>query len=400
MASFKVKFRPSSISGNRGSIYYQIIHRRITRQISTGYQVKPDEWDDKRSTVIVRHIRERILRDIERLTSITRKLDNKGVSYTADDIIDTFRHYKSEYSLFAYMENLITNLKQNGKARTAETYTAAIHSFRRFLNCGTQQKWLQNETDIMLDCLTSEIMEGYEAWHKVTGNTNNTISFYIRIFRAVYNRAVEDGIIEDRKPFRRVYTGVDKTVKRALPLNLVRSMKSLDLSLNPKLDYARDLFMLSFYLRGISFIDLAFLKKTDLQNGKITYNRRKTGQRLEIAWTKEMQNIIDKYPTNNTRYLVPIITRSGINERAAYRNASYIINRNLKKVAEMIGSPIPLTLYVARHSWASIAKAKGIPIGVISEGMGHDNETTTRIYLASLDTAVVDKANELIISSI
>ena len=145
---------------------------------------------------------------------------------------------------------------------------------------------------------------------------------------------------------------------------------------------------------------MAYLRKSDLTNGYITYRRRKTGQQLSIEWTKEMQQILDKYPENESQYLIPIIKHSGTNERYTYRNVGYNINRNLKTIAKEIGLSIPLTLYVARHSWASVAKAKGIPLGVISEGMGHDSEATTQIYLASLDTSVVDKANSLILSSL
>lgn len=145
---------------------------------------------------------------------------------------------------------------------------------------------------------------------------------------------------------------------------------------------------------------MAFLKKTDLKNGYVTYRRRKTGQQLIIEWTKEMQMILDKYPENKSDYLLPVIRNPGLNERCTYHNVSYNINHNLKKVAKIVSITIPLTMYVARHSWASAAKAKGIPISVISEGMGHDNEATTQIYLASLDTSVVDKANNLILKSL
>lgn len=252
----------------------------------------------------------------------------------------------------------------------------------------------------MLDCLTSEIMESYEAWHKSRGVTPNTISFYTRVLRAVYNRAVEQEIIENSNPFRHVYTGVDKTIKRALPLAVIKKIKALDLSLSTALDFARDMFMLSFYLRGMSFIDMAFLKKTDLQNGHIAYRRRKTGQQLIIEWTSEMQLILDKYPENESDYLLPIIRKRSDNERSIYRNVGYKINHHLKQVATMLNLNFRLTMYVARHSWASAAKAKGIPLSVISEGMGHDSEFTTQIYLASLDTSVVDKANALILKSL
>ncbi len=400
MASIKVKFRPSTVADHEGTIYYQIIHERKVRQLLSDYKVFPSEWDESRSMVtttqkserkaFILSIRERIRWDVERLNKIDKKLDANGLTYTADDVIDEFNRYANEYSLFNFMESIIVKLKQNGKVRTSETYKSALSSFKKF----------RHDEDIMLDCLTSEIMEAYEAWHKGRGVAPNTISFYTRILRAVYNRAVEDDIIENRNPFKHVYTGVDKTVKRALPLPVIKKIKALDLSLNTSLDYARDMFLMSFYLRGMSFIDMAFLKKSDLKNGYVTYRRRKTGQQLIIEWTKEMQMILDKSPENATDYLLPIIKNPGTNERCTYRNMGYNINHNLKKIAKMVGVQIPLTLYVARHSWASAAKAKGIPLSVISEGMGHDSEATTQIYLASLDTSVVDRANSLILKSL
>lgn len=399
MASIKVKFRPSSIANREGAIYYQIIHERKTRQLATNYKIFPTEWDEKRSTLATRNaerrsfilaIRERIRWDIERLTKIAHNLDAAGFDYTADDVIDEFNRYSHEYSLFNYMESLIIKLKHNGKTRTSETYKATLNSFKKF----------RNGEDIMLDAITSETMEAYEAWHRNRGVAPNSISFYTRILRAVYNRAVEDDIIENRNPFRHVYTGIDKTVKRALPLPTIKKIKSLDLILTPALDFARDMFMMSFYLRGMSFIDMAFLKKTDLRNGIVIYRRRKTGQLLSIQWTKEMQQILDKYPENQSDYLLPIIRNAGTNERCTYRNVGYNINYNLKHIAQMVGIEIPLTLYVARHSWASAAKTKGIPLSVISEGLGHENEATTRIYLADLDTAVVNRANALILKSL
>lgn len=400
MASIKVKFRPSTIIDHEGTIYYQIIHERKVRQLLTDYHVSAHEWNEKRSMVTTSHknernafilsLRERIRWDFERLTNIDQKLNAKGLSYTADDVIDEFNRYTHEYSLFNFMECIIVKLKQNGKIRTSETYKSALNSFKKF----------RHNEDLMLDGLTSEIMETYEAWQHTRGIVPNTISFYTRILRAVYNRAVEDEIIENRNPFRHVYTGIDKTVKRALPLTVIKKIKALDLSLIPTLDFARDMFLMSFYLRGMSFIDMAFLKKRDLKNDYVTYRRRKTGQLLVIGWTQEMQTILDKYPENRSEYLLPIIKNNGTNERCTYRNVGYNINHNLKKIAGMIGVTIPLTLYVARHSWASAAKAKGIPLSVISEGMGHDSESTTQIYLASLDTSVVDKANDLILKSL
>ncbi|MDE7377010.1 MAG: site-specific integrase [Muribaculaceae bacterium] len=398
MCTIKVKFRPSALAGHEGNIYYQVIHQRTPRQLLSGCRVYPAEWDSALSTVaspatsdrmpLIASIREKIMGDVERLGRIARHLDDAGLPYSADDVIAEFHRYASEFSLFRFMQRAIDRLKTNGKTRTSETYTAALRSFRQF----------RADQDIMLDCINSDLMEAYEAWHVSRGNAPNTISFYIRIIRAVYNRALENEIMVNRHPFRRVYTGVEKTVKRALPLPAIRRIRLLDLSAQPPLDWARDLFILSFMLRGMSFVDMAYLRKADLANGYVAYRRRKTGQLLTIKWTPQMQQILDKYPANPTAYLLPIIRRPGINERCAYRNAAYNVNRALKTIASMAGIAVPVTLYVARHSWASAAKSKGIPISVISEGMGHDSESTTQIYLASLDTSVVDRANSLILN--
>jgi len=400
MASIKVKFKPSTIAGHEGTIYYQILHERVPRQLFTEYHIFPEEWDCKRSMVVsdnnserisfISSIRERIRWDVERLTKIVRKLDNTSMAYNSEDVIGEFNRYSKEYTLFNFMEGVIVKLKHKGQTRTSETYTSTLNNFKKFLA----------GEDIMLDSITGEVIENYEAWNRQRGVTSNTISFYMRILRAVYNRAVEQEIIENRNPFRRVYTGVDKTVKRALPLKEISRIKSMDLSLSPELDFARDMFILSFMLRGMSFIDMAFLKKSDLKNGAVTYRRKKTGQQLIIEWTAEMQFILDKYPENGTDYLLPIIRNPGTNERWIYHKVGYNINHNLKTIAKMLGISISLTLYVARHSWASAAKAKGVPISVISEGMGHESELTTQIYLASLDTSVVDKANSLILKSL
>lgn len=400
MASIKIKFRPSAVAGRQGIIYYQIIHERKSVQLLSDYQIFPHEWDVRRCAVIadnangrealIQSIRKNIRQDVDRLTEIIHRLEENGLSFTIDDVVNEYKRFIRDYTFFKYIGRNIVKLKNNGKIRTAETYTAALNSFRTF----------RKGEDILLDNINSELMEEYQAWLRQKGLTQNTVSFYNRILRAVYNRAVEEDIIRNRNPFRHVYTGIDKTVKRALPLPVIKQIKMLNLELSPALDHARDIFILSFMLRGMSFVDMAYLRKSDLSDGYVTYRRRKTGQQLRIEWTEEMQLILSKYPENKSDYLLPIIRKKGVNDRCVYRNASYCINYNLKKIARMVGISLPLTLYVARHSWASAAKFKGIPLSVISEGMGHENEKTTQIYLASLDTSVVDNANSLILSSI
>ena len=181
---------------------------------------------------------------------------------------------------------------------------------------------------------------------------------------------------------------------------IAKQIKELDLSLTPSLDFARDMFLFSFCTRGMSFVDMAYLKKKDLKNGYLTYRRKKTGQLLTVEWTRQMQDIIDKYPINPTHYLLPLILREDGSERRQYQNQMMKINRHLKDIASLIKLPVSLSLYYSRHSWATIARGKDIPLSVISEALGHDSEITTQIYLDSIKSVEVDKANRKILKDL
>ena len=398
MASVKVKFRPSTIGDKEGTLYYQVIHNRVVRQIYTDYKLFASEWDchseavnlhlisskDERNNYLL-SISSRIRWDKDRLNKIIYTLSQSG-TFVADDIVVRFLN-RQEQSFNDYICLQIARLKRLGKIRTSETYTAALRSFSGFMN----------DKEVLFDQLNADLIAEYEAYLKGRGNSPNTVSFYMRILKAVYNRAVEKELTEQKHPFKSVYTGVEKTLKRAISLNDLKHIKGLDLSLKPNLDFARDMFLFCFYTRGMSFIDMAYLRKKDLQNGILSYRRRKTGQQLFIKWERCMQEIVDKYPINETEYLLPIITKRDEDYRKQYTNELHRVNHLLKKIGKQLDLPILLTMYVGRHSWASIAKSRNVPISVISEGMGHDSENTTQIYLASLDTSVVDKANKKIL---
>ena len=255
--------------------------------------------------------------------------------------------------------------------------------------------------DVQLDDMDADLVMEYEAWLKMNGVSLNTISFYMRILRATYNRAVEKGLTVQKHPFKHVYTGMDKTRKRAISLKDIKRIKELDLSGKPHWELARDMFLFSFYTRGMSFIDMAYLKKSDLKNGILSYRRHKTGQQLHIRWESCMEKIVVQYAAGcSSEYLLPILKLPSKKLRSQYKSTLFRINKYLKEIAKLCGIATPLTMYVTRHSWASIAKSKNIPISVISEGMGHDSEETTRIYLASLDGSVIDKANLLILKDL
>lgn len=301
--------------------------------------------------------------------------------------MNTSESKKKENTFFVFMEDVASNLKSLGKIRTSETYKSSLDSFKKF----------RKGKDLTFKKFNQDLMIEYEAYLKAKGVSKNTSSFYMRTLRAVYNRAVNKELTPQKYPFKYVYTGVDKTQKRAVSLQTMKQIKHLNLSSEKKLDFARDMFLFSFYARGMSFVDMAYLRKNDLSNGILTYRRHKTGQLLHIKWEACMQEIVNKYKNEQSTFLLPIINTNEVEEqRKQYIYSAHNINRCLKKIGAMLGLSLPLTMYVARHTWASIAKQKNVPLSIISDGLGHDSELTTRIYLSSLDNIEIDKANKMI----
>lgn len=402
MATVKVKFRASSVESKEGTLFYQVIHGRVARQVNTGYKLYPHEWNAARAATVIPpdagdHRRTYLgsldiaLREgVGRFKESIARLERTGRDYTADEVVRQYLEPADAGGFVSFTRDVIRQLRLIGKPRTAERYTTVLNSFGRFLG----------RNDVPLDEVDSNLMVQYENFLKSGGVCPNTSSFYMRGLRAVYNRAVEKELVVQRYPFKHVYTGIDKTVKRAVPLKIIRRIRDMDLTLFPATDFTRNIFMFSFYTRGMSFIDMAYLKKSDLKNGVLSYRRQKTGQQLFIRWEKPMQEIIDKYDTSDTPYLLPIIRDMNADERRQYKNAAHLVNDKLRKLGERLGLTIPLTTYVARHGWASIARSRNIPLSTISEAMGHDSEKTTRIYLASLDTSAVDKANHQILKAL
>lgn len=399
MASIKLKFRPSSVEGREGSLCYQVICGRTIRVVSTPYKIFPDEWDAKSRGVLnkpfsyranyLEAVRQTTLYDMHRFRSIAQELSVGGVQPLPDVLIEEYRRRSDGITLFGYMGQLVVRYWRQGQHRTSETYATTLKSFKRF----------RTDIDVCLEDVDSELMESYERYLRQSGLSPNTMSFYLKHLRAVYRRAVDDGLIgKDRNPFRRVSTSIEKTSKRAISLKTLRRLKALELGHNPIRQFARDMFLFSFYTRGMSFVDIAYLQKRNLKDGMLSYRRKKTNQLLTIHWEPCMQDILKRYGADiSSPYLLSIIKDVDCPPRRQYQSVASLINRHLKVIGKALGLRQPLTMYCARHSWASIAHEKQIPLSVISEAMGHDSERTTQIYLASLKGEIIDKANRKIL---
>ena len=348
--SVKVKFRTSRVPGKAGSIYYQVTHDRQVRRIATRIRILPAWWDAAAGHVL----------PLPGEASVIRLRIDGDVALLLG---------------------------------TARNYTRTLNSFSAFLG----------GTDLPFAAFTESLVEEYNAYLVRRGVVRNTVSFYMRILRAVYNRAVRQRLAEQSFPFSGVYTGIDHTRKRAVEERLIGRLRNLDLSGSDALALARDLFIFSYCTRGMSFVDMAFLRKRDLSGGEINYVRRKTGQLMTVHLETCMREIVRRYEwrTRNTPYVFPLLTAEEPGRAySQYQIALNYYNRQLKRLSQLLGLEEGLSSYASRHSWATAARNHRVPITVISAGMGHTSERTTRIYLSSLESSVIDCANRKILSAL
>jgi site-specific recombinase XerD len=392
--SVKLKFLPSKIINREGTVCLQLIHNRKIKLLRTRFKLFASEWDERKNTVILgksEALRQNRLiaakagleAELRRATDLIHLLDKKG-DYTIDELAALHVSNSFNGCLFSFLEHIIRQLKDSNRKKSATILLTAKRSFSRF----------RNGQDVSLEKLNVDLMQRYETFLKQSGMMKNTVSCYMRSLRSAYNQAVKQGLTEQKNPFSGVYTGIDKTVKRAVNKEVIVRLKNLDLTENSCLALTRDMFLFSFYMRGSSFVDMANLRKSNVKNGYITYLRSKTRQMLTVKIEPCMQEIISRYKAQTVDdYLLPIFTVNNRIHASQLRN----YNKRLRRISEILGLDKPISSYVSRHTWATIAFRSGIPVEVISESMGHENDATTRIYLASLGQAVVDRANAEII---
>lgn len=302
------------------------------------------------------------------------------------------RQANDRNSLFQLFEERILYFEELGKKKTASNYTCAFKHFRQFMK----------ERDIAVGDLTVGLMKDFQHYLVSTGLRMNTVSLYNRELRAVYNYALDEEIIQtDKRPFRKSFTGQEKTRKRAVSQDVVKSLVRFPLTAKKQLEFARDLFLFSIYMQGMPFVDIAHLKKDQMKNGFISYKRKKTNQYLTVKLHDKAKAIIHKYQTGDPDcpYLFPILYDPRRKAFVKYASALRLHNKRLRRISELMGLDEPLTSYVARHTWASLARRCGIHDSIISEAMGHNNLETTTIYLTSLDTGLIASANFKVIAS-
>ncbi|CAG9889570.1 hypothetical protein BOVA604_487 [Bacteroides ovatus] len=275
----------------------------------------------------------------------------------------------------------IERLRKEGRYSTAHVYKNALFSFSKF--CGT--------TNISFRQVTRECLRCYGQYLYESGLKLNTVSTYMRMLRSIYNRGVEAG----RAPyvprlFHDVYTGVDIRQKKALPVIELHKLLYEDPK-SERLRRTQTIAALMFQFCGMSFADLAHLEKSALDQNVLQYNRIKTKTPMSLEILDSAKEMIDQLRSNKPAvpdcpdYLFNILhgDKKRKDERAyrEYQSALRNFNNCLKDLARALHLNSPVTSYTFRHSWATTAKYRGVPIEMISESLGHKSIKTTQIYL-------------------
>mgnify|MGYP002678762992 CR=1 FL=1 len=300
----------------------------------------------------------------------------------------TIARPRASGDMMEFMRSIISDKEAANQFRTAEAYRTALNCWHRFFGAEETVSWEQ---------VTPRSMTMFADYLKGRGATRNTQSFYFRILRAVCNRAQEEGVaVLPGNLFDNVYTGKARTRKRALPIEDIRRIASAETK-SEKEQLARDLFIFSFITRGMALIDMAHLLKANIAAGRLFYMRHKTGQAISMEWIAEMQEIATRYEHAGGDYLFPLISSDGAEGWRQFKRSSQMVNYHLRKLGKRLNMPMHLTLYVARHSWATVAKSTGVPTALISEAMGHVSERMTQVYLGSIDVGRIDIENRKIV---
>ena len=301
-----------------------------------------------------------------------------------------------------YIPEVIGMLKREGKFPAMHVYACTLRSYEKFC---AEERHPKNITASlsMQEIFTPERLKEYEDWLAGQQSSPNTISTYMRTLQAVYNRWMSPGI-EGYNPvlFKDVYTKVESRTKRALTAEQMEQLRNTDFSVLPlRQQQVLTYFLLMFMLRGMPFIDLAHLRKSDLRNRRITYRRHKTGKLMVVDVPPDAMRLLQKYrDKTDSEYLFPLLHGGLFMEEHHHRYQETLrhFNRELARLMKQLLPGVSVSSYTARHTWATLAYHSGVPVGLISQSLGHSSIRVTMTYLKPFDAEVIDRINRQVIS--
>ena len=386
------------LKDGRYPLVIRVIHNRRKRLLYTGYRLYEEGFDEtegkilhdgalgwtaSKIQIINREIRQRKKEIHERICH----LEQENKSFNIDDIIPSKERALKKCYLLEYIDRQIELKIAHLKEGIAAAYRSTRSSVAKYIG----------GKDIPMDQVNHCFVQGYIDFLHSGHVSENTVSYYLRNLRSLYNKAIDDGLhLQNDYPFSKVPMRPAKTDKRAVTRHDMEIIAGLKLADNPELELARDLYLFSFYSQGMSFVDMVYLKKENVRSGMIVYNRHKSKQLIRIVITPSMEQLMRKYE-NNSEYIFPVIDEhSSRSAYSQYRLALGRINRQMHKIETMLGIKVTITTYCARHTWATLAHDYGAPISVISSGLGHSSEKMTQVYLKELDVKLLNQINTVI----
>lgn len=377
----------------------RLTHFQKTTSISTGYSFPLSSWDATKKKVksnykgvgSVVNLNNLLSKKLSEATDIVNRLSEKGeLPYLSVKEVKDKITGKSNYSsFFAFTEILIAELKEAQRYGTARSYKG----LKDILMVFTKEK------DLKFNQLNYDFLRRFERFHlKKPGNGLNGLAAYMRTIKAIYNKGIKRGFIErEAYPFYKYQIKTQPTKKRAIDVSHIKKIMSMKLDSKDKLFHHRNYFLLSYMLLGMSFIDMAFLKVNNIVDGRIKFQRRKTSKLYDIKITENIQEILKYYSNSKARdaFLLPILKRDTL--ELQYKDAQWALklyNKGLKEIAIKCQIEERITSYVSRHSFATHALFKNIPLAAISSMLGHSKLSTTQIYLKSLPSNILDSYQE------
>lgn len=317
----------------------------------------------------------------------------------------------SSPSFISFTDELTDDLRKAKRFGTARWYEGSLSVLKDFIN-GTDRhanngKAKGNKSDKYKgkDLTFAEInytfLTKFETRHFENGNGANGLSVYMRAIRAIYNKGIDAKLAKKEDyPFDSYKIPGEQTRKLALDWPLMQKMLSSKINGDNECFDARNYFIASYMMYGMSYIDLAFLRKADIVNGRIQYRRAKSSRLYDIKVTPALHEILTFYSNRNvgSDFIFPIIKREApVQQDADYIYGRRVYNKRLKSLASQCYIPFELikniTSRTIRHSFATHARLTGVPVDVIKEMLGHSTIRTTEIYLNSLPKHTLDDYN-------
>lgn len=287
-----------------------------------------------------------------------------------------------------YMDFLEKEKRESGKMGTAGLYKATRNQLYLYLK----------RRKLNMEKIDSRLVHDFVSHLQSLSLSRNSVSNYTSIFRAAYNTAVSEKLVDPKEnPFSKLHLRPVSTYKRSVGTPVIKDMMKLDLKGNKRLDFARDLFLFSFMACGMAFVDLAHLTRSNIRGNMLVYYRVKTKTEIRVTITPGMRQLLEKYMDMNSELLFPVLVSKDTSYKS-YKVALRTYNRRLARIGNLMNCSVKLTSYVARHSWAMCAKDNSASVTVIGQALGHTSERTTQFYLSNLDQSVIDQVNMKIIN--